>query len=230
MPHRAAAILVLAVLFAAPAAAQGPPPAPPGPYVVDVRGALGGFPRDTVFFPPVPSGTVIPTRGFGLELGAHVYLFRLGPARLGIGASVLRVHHQTSPAEPSGTSGGSGTSGTSTPPPPRTVPDVDATLTTLAPQLSFNFGTSDGWSYLSAGYGRAQVNTATSGTAIASVRENGPLPSINVGGGARWFRSQHLAVGFDVRFHFLSARSQPIPMVGTPRSMVITASAGVSLK
>src|SRR5687767_1004960 len=122
MPHRAAAIFVLAVLFAAPAAAQGPPPAPPGPYVVDVRGALGGFPRDTVFFPPVPSGTVVPTRGFGLELGAHVYLLRLGPARVGIGASVFRVHHKTSPADPpapSGTSGGSGTSGTS---PPRTVP------------------------------------------------------------------------------------------------------------
>jgi hypothetical protein len=190
-----------------------------------VRGALGGFPRDTVFFPSVPSGTVVPTRGFGLELGGHVYLFGLGPARIGIGASVFRVHHQTSPADPPDPP-----AGTSTPPPPRTVPDVDATLTTLAPQVSFNFGTADGWSYLSAGYGRAQVNTATSGTATAAVRESGPLSSINVGGGARWFRSPHLAVGFDVRFHLLSARSQPPPLLGTPGSMVITAAAGISLK
>ncbi len=229
MPRRAALILVLALLVAVPAAAQRPPPAPPGPYVLDVRGALGGFPRDTAFFPPVPTGTVVPTRGFGIDLGAHVYLFRLGPARLGIGANMVRVHHQTSPAEPT-TSGGSGTSGTSGTSAPRTVPDVDATLTMLVPQLSFNFGTADGWSYLSAGYGRAQVNTATSRTATASVRENGPLSSINVGGGARWFRSPHLAVGFDVRFHILSARAQEPPLLGTPGSMVITASAGISVK
>ena len=110
------------------------------------------------------------------------------------------------------------------------MPDVEATLTTLVPQLSFNFGTADGWSYLSAGYGRAEVNTATSGTATAAVRESGPLSSINMGGGARWFRSPRLAVGFDVRFHILSARSQEPPLVGTPRSMVITAAAGISLK
>ena len=223
MPQRAALVLALAVLFAVPAAAQGPPPEPPGPYVIDVRGTLGGFPRDTAFFTPVPTGTVVPTRGFGFDLGAHVYLFRLGPARLGIGANVLRVHHKTSPPEPT-------VAGTSTPPAPRTVPDVEATLTTLVPQLSFNFGTADGWSYLSAGYGRAEVNAATSGTATAAVRESGPLSSINVGGGARWFRSPRFAVGFDVRFHILSARSQEPPLVGTPRSMVITASAGISLK
>ena len=229
MPHRAALVLVLAVLFAVPAAAQVPPPAPPGPYVFDVRGALGGFPRDTAFFPPVPTGTVVPTRGFGIDLGAHVYLFRLGAARLGLGANVLRAHHKTSPAEPatSGTSGGTGTSGTSA---PRTVPDVDATLTMLVPQLSFNFGTADGWSYVSAGYGRAEVNTATSGIATAATKESGPLSSINLGGGARWFRSPHLAVGFDVRFHILSARTQEAPLLGTPRSMVITASAGISLR
>lgn len=225
MPHRAALALALVVLSVPAAAAQGPPPDPPGPYVVDVRGALGGFPRDSSFFPPAPAGTVVPTRGFGLDLGAHVYLFRLGPARLGIGASVIRVHHKTSPAQPTV----AGTT-TTTPSAPRTVPDVDATLTTLAPQLSFNFGTADGWSYLSAGYGRAEVNTATSGIASAAERESGPLSSINVGGGARWFRNAHLAVTFDVRFHILSARSQPPPLVGTPRSMVISASAGISLK
>jgi hypothetical protein len=223
MPHRAALVLVLAVLFAAPAAAQVPQPGPPGPYVFDVRGALGGFPRDTAFFPPVPTGTVVPTRGFGIDLGAHVYLLRLGAARLGLGASVLRAHHKTSPAEPT-------VAGTSTPPPARTVPDVDATLTMLVPQLSFNFGTADGWSYVSAGYGRAEVNTATSGIAPAATKESGPLSSINMGGGARWFRSPHLAVGFDVRFHILSARTQEAPLLGTPRSMVITASAGISLR
>jgi len=222
MPRRAALALALLVSSAAPAAAQGPPPDPPGPYAIDLRGVFGGFPRDTTFFPPVPTGTVVPTRGFGLEIGGHVYLFRLGPARLGIGVSALRVRHKISPADPPSTG--------RTPPPVRTVPDVEATLTTFAPQVSFNFGTADGWSYLSAGYGRAQVNTATLATATATARENGPLNAINVGGGARWFRSRHLAITFDVRFHILAAKLAEPPLAGTPRSTVLTAGAGISLR
>jgi hypothetical protein len=221
MPRRAALVLAL-FLSAAPAAAQGPPPAPPGPYAIDVRGAFGGFPRDPAFFPPVPTGTVVPTRGFGIEVGGHVYLFNLGPARLGVGASVTRVRHKTSPADPPSTG--------TTPPPPQTVPDVEATLTTVAPQVSFNFGTADGWSYLSAGYGRAQVNTATLETATPAAIESGPLNAINIGGGARWFRSRHLAITFDVRFHIVSAKAAEPPLAGTPRSTVITAGAGISLR
>lgn len=213
---------MLVVLFGASASAQGPPPDPPGPYAIDLHGSFGGFPRDSSFFPLVPTGTVVPTRGFGLEVGGHVYLFRLGPARLGVGVSAMRVRHQTSPADPPSTG--------TTPPPVQTVPDVEATMTMLAPQVSFNFGTSDGWSYLSAGYGRAQVNTATSGTARGAERENGPLNAMNIGGGARWFRSRHLAVTFDVRFHFLGATPADPPLVGTPRSTILTAGAGFSFR
>jgi hypothetical protein len=223
MPHRAALTLAALVWLAVPAAAQGPPPDPPGPYAVDLRGSLGGFPRASTFFPPVPTGTVVPTRGFGVEVGGHVYLFSLGPARLGVGVSAMRVRHKTSPAAPPST-------GTARTQAPRIVPDVEATLTTLAPQVSFNFGTEDGWSYLSVGYGRARVNTATSGTATAGVRENGPLDAIDIGGGARWFRSRHLAVTFDVRFHILAAKASDPPLAATPRSTVLTAGAGISLR
>jgi hypothetical protein len=222
MPHRAHLALALVVCFGAPAAAQGLSPDPPGPYAIDVRGMFGGFPRDAAFFPPVPTGTVVPTRGFGIELGGHVYLFRLGAARVGVGVSAMRVRHRTSPADPPSTG--------TTPPPAQTVPDVEATLTTLAPQVSFNFGTADGWSYLSAGYGRAQVNTATLGTTTDTLQEQGPLNAINIGGGARWFRSRHLAITFDVRFHILAARPEELPLVGTPRSTVLSAGAGISLR
>lgn len=222
MPHRAAMMLAVAALWAVPAAAQGPPPDPPGPYVVDLRGALGAFPGDATFFPPVPSGTVVPSRGFGIDAGAHVYLIQLGPARLGIGASIFRVRHKISPPAPAPSPG--------TSPPPRTIPDVDATLTTIAPQLSFNFGTASGWSYLSAGLGRAEIRTAISGIRAAVSRDSGTLSSINVGGGARWFRSAHLAVTFDVRFHIVGADTQPVPRISTPRTTLVSLSAGISLR
>ena len=46
-----------------------------------------GVPGDPVFFPPVGETSTIPARAFGFEVGAHVYPFSLGPARLGIGAA-----------------------------------------------------------------------------------------------------------------------------------------------
>ena len=68
-----------------------------------------------------------------------------------------------------------------------TATDANATMNVVAPQLSFNFGTSDGWSYLSVGAGTARVNAEATGSSSA----------INAGGGARWFMKRHLAVGFD---------------------------------
>ena len=112
----------------------------------------------------------------------------------------------------------------------RTIPDVVATLTTVAPQVSFNFGSTDGWSYLSAGVGIAEVKTAASGTATPVSRESGVLPSINVGGGARWFWNRHLAVTFDLRFHVVSAKERPIPAESTPRTTLVSASAGFSFR
>ena len=42
--------------------------------------------------------------------------------------------------------------------------NVAMSLTAFMPQVSFNFGTSDGWSYLSAGYGAAWINSTAEGT------------------------------------------------------------------
>lgn len=225
MPRLAAACLLWLGAFAgAPTAAQVPAPDPPGPYVVDVRGVTSGFPGDAAFFPPAPSGTIVPSRGFGIDLGGHVYLFRLGASRVGIGANLLRVSHKTSPPAPTGSTG-TKTSATT-----RTIPDVDATLTTVAPQVSFNFGSADGWSYLSVGLGIAEVKAATSGTATRGARDSGRLSSVNFGGGARWFRNTHLAFAFDVRLHLVSAGERPIPLRSTPRTMLVSASGGISLR
>lgn len=99
----------------------------------------------------------------------------------------------------------------------------------IAPQLSFNFGSGEGWSYISAGVGQAQVRTATSAflTTPARAIEGDRLRSLNVGGGARWFTNRHLAFSFDVRFHLVAAGpGEP----ATPATTLVAASAGISLK
>ena len=58
-----------------------------GADVVDLRAGVGALPRDAGLFPDVPSGTLVATAGLAFDAGAHVYLIRLGPARVGIGAA-----------------------------------------------------------------------------------------------------------------------------------------------
>lgn len=187
---RLAAWLGLAgVLLGSRVEAQSLTPGPPGPFVIDVRGVTSGIPASPGLYPDVDDASVVPARGFGLDVGAHVYLFNLGPARLGLGVNFIHAR------------------GTAT--------DAHATFQTIAPQLSFNFGTSDGWSYLSLGAGTARVN------AIASASSS----AINAGGGARWFLKRHLAVGFDIRLHRIAADGDTMG-----RSTQLSASVGFSLK
>lgn len=230
MLYRAAAyILGLAVLSAWPAEAQGLAPGRPGPYVIDVRVATVAVPQDTGVFPPLPSGTAVPSRAFGVDLGGHVYLLQLGAARLGIGAAFQRMRGTASPAEPA--------AGSTSAAPAR--PDVEATFTSVAPQLSFNFGSSAGWSYLSAGYGRAEIATASSAYGgsgsdtdpePADSVESGSRASISLGGGARWFLRRRVAFSFDVRFHLVPAGVARGDAAPTPRATLVAASAGMSFR
>jgi hypothetical protein len=188
---RLAAWLGLAgVLLGSRAWAQSLTPGPPGPiFVVDVRGSTTGIPTGIGLYPTVPDGGSVPSRGFGYDVGAHVYLFTLGPARLGLGANVIGVRG--------------------------TAVDATATMRIVAPQLSFNFGTSDGWSYLSFG----------AGTATVKAGETGSSSAINAGGGARWFIKRHIAVGFDVRIHKIAADGETMDA-----ATVLSAAVGFSLK
>lgn len=184
-------VLACVLLVASAAAAQD---APPGPWVLDLRGATSALSNDGAFFPGLPTGTLVPSRGLGFEAGAHVYVATLGPARVGLGASYLLVRGAAD--------------------------DVESRFGALAPQVSFNFGTADGWSYLSAGWGRAWVRTSVDGLE----RDSGGIPAINVGGGARWFVAARAAVGFDVRFHRLS------PTDAAPATLLASVSVGVSVR
>jgi hypothetical protein len=199
-----AGLCLAALLISTAAFAQ---PSSPGPYIVDLRGAMSGAPGGGSFYPTVSAEAEVlaPQRAFGFSAGAHMYPFHLGIARVGLGVDLMR------------------TRGTAT-----SLSHVAAAMsvTTLAPQLSLNFGTREGWSYLSGGFGMAQTRarvdvpaTTTTSTTNPPVTVTTPAstssrerqsPAINIGGGARWFRRERVAVGFDVRFHRMTNPSKQI--------------------
>jgi hypothetical protein len=171
----------------------------------------------------MPASTAVPSRSWGIDAGAHVYPMQLGPARLGFGATYLRARGTASPPAPASTSGTSGSAA------PASTPEVAALVTAFGPQVSANFGSRAGWSYLSAGIARAQISTRASafGTTPARLLESGARRAINVGGGARWFARPRLAFSFDVRFHIVGAGGDAAP---TPRTTLVGASVGLSLR
>ncbi len=213
----------------------------PGPWTFDLRGVTSPVPDDPVFYPNLVPSALVPDRGFGIEAGAHVYLLNIGASRIGIGASLFAIRSITEPAPAPETPPASGQT------PPAAGQSVQVDLRMLTPQISFNFGTGDGWSYLSAGAGRTGVVTRTTG-AIAGRREAEPVTTLNVGGGARWFIKSHFGVGFDIRFHMIGAGtagaieqtsppllppltpSPPTAPAATPSLRLLTISGGFSFK
>jgi hypothetical protein len=180
-----------------------------------VRAVSSGVPSGIVFFPPLPAGVPIPTRGFGFDVGAHVYTGRLGPARVGFGANLLSVRtEKVTPTTAPSTASSSMLAG---------PPGVHVDMRTLAPQVSFNFGTADGWSYLSSGAGLTKVTARTIGDVELS-RASGWLLTINAGAGARWFLSRRLAFGFDARLHRVASSDT------MPAAMLFSIAAGISLR
>jgi hypothetical protein len=236
----AAAGLVGLAVFASvgTTAAQTQGPGAPGPYVVDVHAGLGALPGSAVLFPPLPSGTTIPAAGLAVNAGGHVYLISIGPARIGIGASVVRASGRTSPPQAAGTTAGTtaGTAAGTTSGLLPARPDVETRITAVAPQLSLNFGTSDGWSYISAGIGRAKARATTSAFATGTGTDavitdpsvvSGSLRAVNFGGGARWFTKRHVAISFDVRFHQVSDAGGEVAI---PRTTLTVVTAGFSFR
>ena len=217
---RTAAAIALAIAVLTPGASSAQVSAP-GPYVIDLRGTMSGAPGSASFYPPVSTAISVPQRAFGFGAGAHVYTFRIGVARLGFGVDVTRARGtartDVSAVETTSTTAVEAT-GTF---------NAAMTVTTIAPQLSFNFGTQEGWSYLSAGFGtaitHAEVTIPASFDGEAGSR-NRRTSAVNFGGGARWFLREHLAVGFDVRFHRLLASSS------VPSTRIVGLSVGVSIR
>jgi hypothetical protein len=197
-----------------PASAQDPPP-PIGPFVLDVRGTSAAFPSDEQLARSRGlSVAELPGRGFGIDGGAHVYFLKWRAITFGVGAQ-MTIARATSPSVVQ--------DGV------ETARAVTARFTALTPQLSFNFGSGTGWSYISGGIGKSVWSTVPDALPpLAGDEER--LTTINYGGGARWFARPHLAFTFDVRFHAIYPGTPQFALPGSPRTTMLIIGAGVSLK
>jgi hypothetical protein len=212
---RRVAILTLcaSVLSAGAAAAQARDPI--AGVVVDVRAASARLPTGVGWTPVLPTGSLVPSRGLGLDLGAHVYAGRVGSARIGIGGNLLIARGSSLPGELA-----------------TNVTEVRTSFTALAPQLSFNFGHRLGWSYLSGGAGPAKVgSTVTLVTTAAATTVHAPWGlAINYGGGARWFIKDRVAAGFDLRWYRLGTREAIGARPEAPGTTKLVINAGLSFR
>ena len=154
---------------------------------------------------PVPNGTPLPSRGFGGEIGVRWYGPNWGRARLGVGAGWIWARGTT--------------------PEVGAVPRIQEVFTSVTPEVSANFGTGSGWSYASLGAGTARISTVSVLKGVTSEpATTGRVLDVHAGAGARWFTSDHLALGFDIRLHRLAAGE------ATPSTTRFVASVGLSLR
>jgi hypothetical protein len=212
-----ATIFVILIVSSAPAAAQADEPIPH--FTIDARGSLAFYGQnDEIAASLAVARTTMPSRGLGFEVGAHVYPFRYRAITFGIGASFHASGAENTPPIPQGQTQSS-------------LPSVRARFRAFNPQLSFNFGKRDGWSYISGGMGtttlaiqRVFPNTDPAGD------EGRRAKTINYGGGARWFTSDHLAFTVDVRFYAISPLAGISTEAARPRMTLVVVNVGAGFK
>lgn len=208
------AIVVLG--FAADAGAQ-PTAGPISRFVVDARGSLARFKQDAAVAEGlVVEATSLPTRGLGFTVGVQFYPLRFRRITFGVGAELARAGDSRNVKQSDTT--GAEIEG----------PTITTRFTSFAPQLSFNFGRDEGWSYVSGGLGTARITTENENSAVTATAAR--TRAINYGGGARWFNSPRLAFTFDVRFYAISPREATTAVPAYPRAKFMVLSAGVAFR
>ncbi len=206
-----AATCAIAWLLTSPAVATAQGVEPIGRFVVDVRGSIPLYGQNEQL--AANEGLFsfqLPSRGLGIDVGGHLYPLRWHGITFGVGISLL-------------TSAGERAAGENDP--VVDGPTVRTTFSAVSPQLSFNFGSKEGWSYLSGGLGSSRLTISTG----AQGNESPRVRTINYGGGARWFVKRHLAFTLDLRFY----ATQPATEAGgaaAPRMTLMVVNAGVSFK
>jgi hypothetical protein len=208
---RTSLFFVLLVAFAAPAAAQQSQERLP-PFVFDARGTLARLGQsETTAGSFAIAPDELPSRGFGLVGGLHVYPIRSRGFALGIGGELLLTRSKSQSADATGTATG---------------PAIVRRLESLSGQVSFNFGHRTGWSYLSGGMGPVNFDSYLEGQTPDGLR---PL-TLNYGGGARWFNLDHLAFSVDVRLYATKPANPTLVVAERKRQTVMVISAGISIK
>ena len=148
-------------------------------------------------------------------MGAHVYFLKWRAVTFGLGGEVTFGRAHSTPSTAAGQT--------------TVLLPVTERFLSAAPQLSFNFGTGHGWSYLSGGIGKSVWSIHPDGEEPGEA-DLEPLKTINYGGGARWFAKQHLAFSFDIRFYAIDPGTPQFALPGTPRTTLMIIGAGISVK
>jgi hypothetical protein len=201
---------VISLLLDAKAGAQDPPPRI-GPLVVDLRGTLPKFPSLPALAGSrgLSSPEELPGRGIGVDAAVHVYPFSLGRVTVGLGGRVTLARSHRTPAQP--------------------LRAVTAHYTSMAPQLSLNFGTGDGWSYISGGIGASRWSSVPDGS-LPQTADEAWARTFDYGGGARWFAKPRVAFHIDVRVHAITSGPPQATLPGSPRMQLFVMGAGVSIR
>ena len=182
-------------------------------FVADLRGSIAPFGQNVALATSrgfEPSAT--PGTGLGLDAGANLYFYRWRVITFGVGAT-FHTSASNRAAEEDDVD--------------PTSPTLRKKFTAISPQLSFNFGGRDGWSYLSGGIGSSRLSLF-SRNGVEQEQRN--TSTVNYGGGARWFVREHLALSLDLRFYALSPVDSTKTGPGSPRMTIMVFSLGASFK
>jgi hypothetical protein len=214
---RAIALAALAtlVVWTAPAAAQGPPPKI-GPFAIDFHATVPRFPTGD---PQLSDSRALlqaelPGAGLGLHGAATLYPIKWRAVTFGFGVDATVARARRASRAVSTTTVGRA---------------VTERFSHIAPDISFNFGTGDGWSYISGGIGPGVWYLVPDG-GLPMNADDQRLQTINYGGGARWFLNRHVAFSLDVRFYAVAPSAPDAGRPSSPRTTLLFLGGGVSLK
>lgn len=208
----AVSLVLLAMLAPRPARAQDPPPRI-GPFVLDLHATVPRFPDDPLLGDSRGLALAeLPGSGLGVQVGIHVYPLRWRAITFGIGGEVTLGQARETPPNES-----------------QYIRATEERFASIAPQISFNFGTGNGWSYISGGIGQSVWSLIPDGQ-DAYPSDTGRVKTINYGGGARWFMKRHVGFSFDVRLYAINPGAPVFGFPGSPRTTLMVIGAGVSVK
>jgi hypothetical protein len=226
MPRISCRVIRLIILFSLTAAivgsprvvaAQDIPPEnlPIGRYVADARINFPKFKQDLAIATAIGVTELnLPARAFGFVVGAHWYPARLGIVTFGIGGEIVGARRGH-------------TLNTGTEPAPIDV-TVNSRFSAISPQVSFNVGSRDGWSYISGGIGSSTFTAERMDKPLSDPESRSK--TINYGGGARWFAKKHLAVSMDLRFYAINPQLATATRPGFPRMTLMAFSVGAAIR
>jgi hypothetical protein len=217
MPIRRFLLYILTCLaIAVPAAAQQKEPIPS--FAVDIRAAFARHkaePSVATDLGVTPAN--LPSRSLGLVGGVHAYPLHSKKVTLGLGGNVVLARGSATLDVVDATTKVTTKS-----------PTVRRHFTAVSPEISLNFGHRNGWSYVSGGLfglSKLYLDRADAPAAAAPYRK-----TLNYGGGARWFTTDHMAFSVDFRWYSVAEQLATAGVIAQPRTTLLVLSGGLAIK